>query len=68
MSYLLYIFHLHFGTLWFIISQQFKYGSLVKWSRRRPLKAESRVQFSYELRKKAFISQVLMNAFLVSII
>lgn len=29
------------------------YGSLVKWLRRRPLKAESGVQFSYELRKKA---------------
>ena len=30
-------------------------GSLVKWLRRRPLKAESRVQFPYELLfRKAF--------------
>ena len=29
------------------------YGSLVKWLRRRPLKAESGVQFSYELLLKA---------------
>ena len=30
-------------------AQCHKNGSLVKWLRRRPLKAESRVQFPYEL-------------------
>ena len=36
----------------YIMQALVAYGSLVKWLRRRPLKAESGVQFSYELLKK----------------